>query len=324
MESLRRITLAATLAGLTLMQTLTLAQQWPSKPIRIVVPFAAGGMGSNLARVLADGLGPRLGQPVIVEPRPGGGGIVGFQVVKDAAPDGYTLLLGTNSTLTLLPSMQNMPFDGLKDFAPIAIAFVGGNLIVVREDSSIKSFEDLRQQARAKPGALTYGSAGNGTTFHLMPALFDQINGSSMIHVPYRGAAPAFVGLLGGEVSVVFGNTDSLPFVKAGRMRALAAMSPTRLSYLPQLPTTAELEMPELVMESFYGLLAPAGTPRPILARLNQEVSELLATPAIRKQLTTLAMDPASDTSTAYFHQKIRSELARWQPVIQAANVSVN
>jgi len=321
---LRRAALAALLAGLAATQTPALAQAWPDKPIRIIAPFAAGGLANNLARVLADGLTQRLHQPVIVESKPGGGGVVGFQVVKNSPPDGYTLLLGTNSTLTLLPSMQkNLPFDGLKDFEHIAITFVGGNLIVVREDSPIKSFADLRAQAKAAPNALTYGSAGNGTTFHLMPAMFDRINGSTMVHVPYRGGSPAFVGLLGGEVSTVFGNTDSLPFVQAGKMRALAAMSPRRLSYLPELPTTAELGMPELVMESFYGLLAPAGTPKPILARLNKEVTELLATPAVRKQLETLAIDPASNTSPAYFRQQIQSELARWRPVIEDANISV-
>lgn len=323
MKMFRRAVLAAALATAALAQAPALAQTWPDKPIRIVTPFAAGGLANNLARVLADGLTQRLGQAVIVEPKPGGGGVIAFQAVKNAPPDGYTLLLGTNSTLTLLPLMQkNLPFDGLKDFELVAITFVGGNVIVVREDSPIKTFADLRAQSRAKPNTLTYGSAGNGTTFHLMPAMFDRLNGSSMVHVPYRGGSPAFMGLLAGETSLIFGNTDSLPFVKAGKLRPIAAMSSKRLSYLPDVPTTAELGMPELVMESFYGLLAPAGTPKPIVDRINREVTELLATPTVRKQLETLAIDPAGNTSPAYFRQQIQAELARWRPVITDANIT--
>ena len=185
---------------------------WPEKPIRMVWPFAAGGLGANLARILAEGLSQRLGQPVIVDAKPGGGGILAFQFTKSAPPDGYTIMLGTNSTSTLVPSMvKDLPFDPVKDFEHIAMVYTGGNAIVVRADSTIKSFADLRAQAKANPGKLTYGSAGNGTTFHLMPAMFDHINGSKMVHVPYKGGGPAMIDLLGGHVQVMM---TTLAFVK--------------------------------------------------------------------------------------------------------------
>jgi tripartite-type tricarboxylate transporter receptor subunit TctC len=315
---------AAKALGLALALAATSAQAaWPDKPIRMVWPFATGGMGASLARILAEGLSQRLGQPVIVDAKPGGGGILAFQFTKQAAPDGYTIMLGTNSTSTLVPSMtKNLPFDPLKDFEHIAMVYVGGNAIVVKADSPIKSFADLRAQAKAQPDKLTYGSAGNGTTFHLMPAMFDVLNGSKMVHVPYKGGAPAFMGLLGGETSVVFGDLSSLPHVQAGKMRALAVLSPKRLDAAPDVPTTAELGMPDLVMESFYGLFAPPGTPQDIVERLNRETAAALASPQVQAQLKTLSMQAAPNSSAKYFVDQIRSETARWKPVIEKAGIT--
>jgi tripartite-type tricarboxylate transporter receptor subunit TctC len=288
-----------------------------------VWPFATGGIGANLARILAEGLSQRLGQPVFVDAKPGGGGILAFQYTKTAPPDGYTIMLGTNSTSTLVPSMsKDLPFDALRDFEHIAMVYTGGNSIVVKADSPIRSFADLRAQAKASPGKLTYGSAGNGTTFHLMPAMFDLLNGSKMVHVPYKGGGPAYMGLLGGETSVVFGDLSSLPHVHAGKMRALAVLSPKRLEAAPDIPTTAELGMPELVMESFYGLFAPLGTPREVLERLNRETAAVLASPSVQAQLKTLAMQPAPNTSAKYFTEQIKSETARWRPVIQKSGIT--
>lgn len=262
---------------------------------------------------------------MFVDAKPGGGGIVAFEYTKAAKPDGYTLMLGTNSTSTLSPTLTpNLRFDPVKDYEHIAMCFTGGNAIVVKADSPIKDFADLRAQAKARPGALTYGSAGIGSTFHMMPAMFDLLNGSKMVHVPYKGGAPAYMGLLGGETSVVFGDLSSLPFVQSGQMRALAVMSKKRLDVLPDVPTTAEVGMPELVIVSFYGLFAPKGTPKPILDRLNREVASVLASPEVRAQLKTLVTDPSPDTSAAYFLQQIQSETARWRPVIQAAGITVD
>lgn len=320
---LLRRTLLATLFAVTATWQLPAMAEWPEKPIRMVWPFATGGMGASLARILAEGLQQQLGQPVYVEAKPGGGGILAFQFTKSAQPDGYTIMLGTNSTSTLVPSMnKNLPFDPSKDFEHVAMVYVGGNAIVVRTDSPIKDFADLRAQAKANPGKLTYGSAGNGTTFHLMPAMFDLVNGSKMVHVPYKGGAPAFMGLLGGETSVVFGDLSSLPHVQGGKMRALAVMSPKRLDAAPDVPTTAELGMPELVMESFYGVFAPLGTPKPVLEKLNRAIAATLATPTVQQQLKTLSMQAAPDTSSKYFSDQIRSETARWKPVIEKSGIT--
>ncbi|SFP25608.1 tripartite tricarboxylate transporter substrate binding protein [Variovorax sp. 770b2] len=318
----RRTVLKALAATAVVSQAPAFAAAYPDKQIRMIWPFAAGGLGANLARVLADGLSQRLGQAVYVDARPGGGGIIGFQTLKAAAPDGYTVMLGTNSTSTLLPSMmKDFPFDPLKDFEHVAMVYTSGNVIVVRAESPIKSFADLRAQARANPGKLTYGSAGNGSTYHLMPALFDLLNGSKMVHVPYKGGGPAYMGLLGGETSVVFGDLSALPHVQAGKMRALAVLSKTRVPAAPDIPTTAELGMPDLVMESFYGLFAPKGTPRDIIARLNKETAATLADPRVQQQLKTLSTQAAPDTSPQYFVDQIAKETARWRPVIEASGI---
>ena len=319
---LRRTAWAALLSLAAAWHAPALAE-WPEKPVRMVWPFAAGGLGANLARILAEGLQQQLGQPVYVDAKPGGGGVVAFQLTKQAEPDGYTIMLGTNSTSTLLPSIQkNLPFDPSKDFEHVAMVYVGGNAVVVRADSPIKDFADLRAQAKANPGKLNFGSAGNGTTYHLMPSMFDLLNGSKMVHVPYKGGAPAYMGLLGGEVSVVFGDLSSLPHVRAGKMRALAVMSPKRLEAAPEIPTTAELGMPDLVMESFYGIFAPLGTPKPILDKLNKATIAVLAMPSTQAQLKTLMMEAAPDQSPKYFADKIKSETARWRPVIEKAGIT--
>lgn len=318
----RRTVLKTLAAAAVAAQAPAFAADYPDKQIRMLWPFATGGLGANLARVLAEGLSQRLGQTVYVDARPGGGGVVGFQALKAAAPDGYTIMLGTNSTSTLLPSMmKGLPFDPIKDFEHVAMVYTSGNVIVVKADSPIKDFADLRAQAKANPGKLTYGSAGNGSTYHLMPALFDQLNGSKMVHVPYKGGSPAYMGLLGGETSVVFGDLSALPHVQAGKMRALGVLSRKRVAAAPDIPTTAELGMPDLVMESFYGLFAPKGTPREILARLNKETAATLADPIVQAQLKTLSTQAAPDTSSKYFVDQITKETARWRPVIEAGGI---
>ncbi len=322
---LRRTAIATLLALAASWQAPALAQaQWPDKPIRLVWPFATGGLGANLARILAEGLQQQLGQPVFVDAKPGGGGILAFQFTKQAAPDGYTIMLGTNSTSTLVPSMtKSLPFDPVKDFEHIAMVYTSGNVIVVKADSPIKDFADLRAQAKANPGKLNYGSAGNGSTYHLMPSMFDMINGSTMVHVPYKGGGPAYMGLLGGETSVVMGDLSALPHVQAGKMRALAVTTTKRVDAAPDIPTTAEVGMPELVMESFYGLFAPKGTPKPILDRINKAAAAVLAQPSVQQQLKTLSTQSAPDTSGKYFVDKIQSEQARWKPVIEKANITI-
>jgi tripartite-type tricarboxylate transporter receptor subunit TctC len=322
MRMIRRAALAALVALAAAAQAPAFAA-WPDKPIRLIWPYAAGGLGNNLARLLTEGLTERLGQPVVIDIRPGAGGTLGSTVLKNAAPDGYTIMLGTIAPLALAPGLyKNLPYDPVKDFEPIAMTFVGPNIVVVNASSPIKTFAELVAYARANPGKLAYGTAGNGSTFQLTAGLFSQLTHGQMVNVPYKGGAPAFMALLGNEIQVVFGNTDSLPHVAAGKMRALAVMSPKRTPVAPNIPTTAELGMPELMLESWYGLVAPAGTPREIIERLNRETAAVLASPKVQEQLKTLSTEVARDTSAATFGKTIASEIARWRPVIQAAGIT--
>jgi len=322
MKMIRRAALAALVALAAAAQAPAFAA-WPDKPIRLIWPYAAGGLGNNLARLLTEGLTERLGQPVVIDIRPGAGGTLGSAVLKNAAPDGYTIMLGTIAPLALAPGLyKNLPYDPVKDFEPIAMTFVGPNIVVVNASSPIKTFAELVAYARANPGKLAYGTAGNGSTFQLTAGLFSQLTHGQMVNVPYKGGAPAFMALLGNEIQVVFGNTDSLPHVAAGKMRALAVMSPKRTPVAPNIPTTAELGMPELMLESWYGLVAPAGTPREIIERLNRETAAVLASPKVQEQLKTLNTEVARDTSAATFGKTIASEIARWRPVIQAAGIT--
>lgn len=324
MKMIRRAALAALVALAAAAQAPAFAA-WPDRPIRLIWPYAVGGLGSNLARLLTEGLTERLGQPVVLDIRPGAGGTIGSAMLKKAEHDGYTIMLGTIAPLALAPSLyKNLPYDPVKDFEPIAMTFVGPNIIVVNASSPIKTFAELVAYARANPGKLAYGTAGNGSTFQLNAGLFSQLTHGQMVNVPYMGGAPAFMALLGNEVQVVFGNTDSLPFVAAGKMRALAVMSPHRTPFAPNVPTTAELGMPELMLESWYGLVAPAGTPRDIIDRLNRETAVVLASPKVQEQLKTLRTETARDTSAATFGKTIASEIARWRPVIQAADITPN
>ena len=280
-------------------------------------------MGYNLSRLITEGLTERLGQPVIIDVRPGAGGTLGAGQLKLAAPDGYTIMMGTIAPLALAPGLYGkaLAYDPIKDFEPIAITFVGPNIIVVNSSSPIKTFAELVAFAKANPGKLTFGTAGNGSTFQLTAGLFSQITKGDMVNVPYKGGAPAFMALLAGDVNTVFGNTDSLPHVEAGKLRALAVMSPKRISFAPNIPTTAELGMPELMLESWYGLVAPAGTPKEITERLNKETAAVLATPKVQEALKGLKTEVSQDTSTASMRKTIASEIARWRPIIEKAGI---
>jgi tripartite-type tricarboxylate transporter receptor subunit TctC len=314
----------AQFTGLALALAATTAHAaWPDKPIKLIWPYAAGGLGYNLSRLISDGLSERLGQPVVIDVKPGAGGTLGAGQLKLAAPDGYTIMMGTIAPLSLAPGLygNKLAYDPVKDFEPIAITFVGPNIIVVNSSSPIKTFAELVAYAKANPGKLSYGTAGNGSTFQLTAGLFSQLTGGQMVNVPYRGGAPAFMALLGNEVSTVFGNTDSLAHVNAGKMRALAVMSPRRISFAPDIPTTAELGMPDLMLESWYGLVAPAGTPKDIIDRLNRETAAVLATPKVQEALKTLNTEASRDTSSAHMKKTIAAEIARWRPVIEQAGI---
>ena len=298
---------------------------WPERPIQIVFPFAAGGIAADYIRMLSEELTKRLGQPVIMIEKPGAGGIVGFQMVKNAQPDGYTLIVGSNGPLTILPLLQkNVPYDPLKDFVPISQLVVADHIVVVGNDSPIKSFADLRTISRKEPDKLTYASAGNGTTLHLAGAWFDSLNGSKMIHVPYKGGMPVLMAVISNEVSVSFGSMAAIPFLKEGRMRAIALLAEKRSPWAPDVPTAAEVGMPEMIVEAFYGLMAPAGTPQAVVDRLRAAITEIMALPATEQRLNNLQLRRAPDLSGEYFARRVQGDLRRWKGVIEQNGIRVD
>lgn len=320
LRAFRRALLAASAVVLAL--GVPAAAAYPDKPIRLVWPFAPGGTGEAIGRVLANDLTARLGQPVIVDSKPGAAGIVGFQIVKQAPPDGYTLLLGTITPLALAPALRkDLPYDPLKDFVPIAMTVTSPYVLLVDANTGPRTLAELAEIAKTQPNRLNYASTGNATPSHLLAGLFNLLNGSTMVHVPYKGNAPALTGIIGGETQMLFSSTDGLTHVTSGRLRALAVTGKRRLAAAPGIPTAAEAGMPDLVLDSWYGLMAPAGTPREIVERLQRETAAALASRTVRDQLTALSVDVVPDTTSAYFAEQIRAEQARWKPVVEAAGI---
>src|SRR5438045_3343206 len=260
---------------------------YPTKPIRLVVPFPPGGATDILAREVAKHLTDAWGQSVVVDNRPGAGGNIGSELVAKAAPDGYTLEMGTVGTHAINASLYSkMPYDHVKDFAPVILVAGVPNVLVVNPEVPVKSVPELVAYAKANPGKLNFASSGSGTSIHLSGELFKTMTGVQMTHVPYKGSAPALTDLIGGQVQLMFDNLPSSPtFIKAGKLRALAVPSPTRAPALPDVPTVADT-VPGFEASSWFGVLAPAGTPPEIIARINGEVTKWLATPEAKEKLT--------------------------------------
>ncbi|MBV1796043.1 tripartite tricarboxylate transporter substrate binding protein [Siccirubricoccus sp. G192] len=316
----RRALLLAALAA----PALGRAQDFPIRPLRIVVPFAPGGASDLVARVLAEPLGAALGQPVIVDNRPGAGGNLGAEVVVRAAPDGHTLLMGAPGALTVNPHLYaNMPFDPARDLAPVSLVFTTDHLVVVNPGVPARNLAEFIALARARPGAISYASAGIGATTHLFGELFRLRARVELTHIPYRGSGPAVADLVGGTVQAMF---DQLPscigHVQAGRLRALAVTGPARNALLPAVPTAAEAGLADYVVTSWNALLVPAGTPAPIVQRLAGLVAEALALPAVRERLAPLGADPAA-SSPAALGALLREERARWGQVVREAGITV-
>ncbi|MCA0326081.1 MAG: tripartite tricarboxylate transporter substrate binding protein [Proteobacteria bacterium] len=296
---------------------------WPTRPIKLVVPYPAGGNADATARLLATQLGERLGQQVVVDNRPGGGGVIGATAVAKAAPDGYTLLLDATS-FTVNPSLvPKLPYDAAKDFAPISQITRVPMLLVVPANSPLRSMADLVRTARAAPGKLSYASAGNGGAQHLAGELYKQGAKLSMTHIPYRGGAPALTDLAGGQVDLMFSATSaSGPFVKSGKLRALAITSASRVPDWAQVPTVAESGVPGFEVYEWNGLFAPAGTPPAVLQRLETETRTALATPELRQRLTELGVQPVG-SSSAEFRDFVQRETTRWAGVIRSAGIRI-
>jgi tripartite-type tricarboxylate transporter receptor subunit TctC len=296
---------------------------WPERPIRLIVAFPPGGGTDIVARLLAPALSQRLGQPITIDNRGGAGGNIGTYAAAHAAPDGYTLLMGNIAPNAINAStFKHLPYDPEKDFAPISLVAVTPNILVVNPSVPARSVPDLVALARAQPGALNFPSAGRGTSSHLAGELFNTMAGVQMVHVPYKGGGPAFTDLLGGQVQLFFATMPAaMPFVKAGKLRPLAVTSSQRSATLPDLPTIAESGLPGYSAVTWYGLLAPRGTPPEVVQRVSREINEILRLPATREQLVAQGFEPAG-TSPSEFAGFISAEIVKWGKVVKAAGMT--
>lgn len=308
------------------------AQAWPAKPVRIVVPFAAAGTTDIIARALAPEMQHAFGQPFVVDNKPGAGGNSGAAEVAKSAPDGYTLLMGTVGTHAINPALYpKMPYDHVKDFAPITLCAGVPNVLVVNPAAAqkyqINSVQDLIRAAKTNPGKLNFASSGNGTSIHLSAELFKSMTGTFMVHLPYRGSGPALIDLLGGSADLMFDNLpSSLPHIKAGKLKALAVTSAVRSAVLPDLPTMAEAGGPSLKgfeASSWFGLFAPAGTPADVINRVQHEVAKSLATPTVKERLVSQGAIP-SGTTPAEFARFIDAETKKWAQVVKVSGAKVD
>ena len=294
---------------------------WPAKPIRLISPFPPGAVVDTLCRTIAVPLGEALGQPVIVENRPGAGGNIGMDIVAKAPADGYTIGMGGIAQHAINPSVYaRMPFDPVRDFAPIIFVARNVNVLVVHPSLPAHDVRELIAYARANPGKLSFGSAGAGTSQHLAGELFKQLAGIDMTHVPYKGAGPAVSDLLAGQIPLMFVDISAvLGHIRAGKLRALGVTSRTRTPLL-DVPTIAEQGLPGFEVNAWFGLLAPAGTPREIVSRLNAETAKVLRSPATLERLQGLGLTAEPGTPEE-FAALITSELARWGSIVRAANI---
>ena len=297
------------------------AQGYPSRPIRLVVPAAPGGGTDIIARILAEGLGAVLGQTVVVDNRAGAGTVLGADIVSKATPDGYALLISPNSLAFNVALYSKLPYDTLRDFAPISLVADQPNILVVHPSLPAKSFQEYVALARSQPGKLVYGSGGVGVGSHLAMELLLLSQKIELVHVPYKGIGPALTALLGNEVSALLSTfASALPHVKSGRLRALGVTSAQRAPALPDAPTIAESGVPGYEYGTWYGLLAPAGTPRTIVEKLNRATAEVLASPKTAERYVAQGLTPTPSTS-ARFAAHLKSETEKWTRVVREAKI---
>jgi tripartite-type tricarboxylate transporter receptor subunit TctC len=317
--------LRSLVATITLtLSALALAQTYPTRQVRIVVPFPPGGTSDILARTIGARLSAPLGQPVVIENRPGAGGNIAADHVAKSAPDGYTLIMGTSSLAISQSLYKKLTYDLVHDFAPITQAVNYTNLLVVHPSAGVKSVDELLKLARAKPGSLSYGTAGNGTPPHMTGELFKAYTSVNIVHIPYKGGAPAIADLIAGQIPVMFDNVPPLlPHVRAGKIHALAVTSLARIAVLPGVPTLHELGLKDFDAVGWNGLLAPAGTPRDIVERLNTEVVRVLRIPEVRDQLTSQGADIVGN-SPEQFAAWIRAEVRKWAEVVKVSGAKID
>lgn len=319
--------LAALAAAVTLVTPFAQAQapSFPKQPVTLVVPFPAGGPTDAMARVLALKLGERLGQQVVVENRGGAGGSIGAEFVARAPADGYTLLFGTTGIMAFNPSLYSkLRYDPLKDFAPISLMAITMNVLVVNPQMPARNLSELVKLAKAKPGEITYGSAGNGSTNHISGELLRTTADIQISHVPYKGSAPALVDLLGGRITMMFDTiAQQKQNIAAGKLRPLVVTGPRRSPLLPEVPTAQEAGLKDFDVRPWFGVLAPAGTPAPVIERLNREVVAVMSTDEMKERMKVDGAE-AHPTTPSEFGAMIRQDLAKWTPVVKASGVGAD
>jgi tripartite-type tricarboxylate transporter receptor subunit TctC len=305
--------------------TLTLAQGYPTKTIKMIVPFPPAGSTDISARAVAGKLGERLGQAVIIENKPGAGGNIGTDVAAKAAPDGYTLVVGTVGTHAINQSLYaKMPYDNVRDFAPVVLLSTTPNVLVTQPGFAANSVADVIKMAKAKPGELTFASSGSGTSIHLSGELFNSMAGTKMQHIPYKGSAPMLIDLISGQVNMAFDNLSaSMVHIKGGKLKALATTGAQRSPELPNVPTVAEAGLKGYESTSWNAIYAPAGTPKPIVERLNRELNAVLASPETRKYFAEQGAQAGGGTpeELAAF---TRAETAKWAKVVKDSGARVD
>jgi tripartite-type tricarboxylate transporter receptor subunit TctC len=299
--------------------------QYPAKTIRMIVPSAPGSGPDIMARTIGQKLNEAWGQPVVVEARPGAGGIIGSEAVAKAAPDGYTLIMGNAGSHSVNPGLyRKLPYDPLKDFSPIALVSSAPNILIVHPSLPVKSVKDLIALAKARPGELTFGSGGNGSTAHRSGVLFRTLAGIRIVHVPFKGAPAAVLGVITGEISMAILNLPpALPHVKNGRLKALGVSTSKRSAAVPDLPTIAESGLPGYSATAWYGVLAPAGTPREIIMKINAEIVKGLRTDEMKKRIASDGGEVIGSTPEE-FTAVMKTDIAKWAKVVQASGAQVD
>ena len=297
---------------------------WPSRPIRFILPFPPGGGTDILGRLIAERLTANLGQPVVAENRGGAGGNVGAEAAAKSAPDGYTIVLVAPS-LAISPSLYSkLNYDPVKDFAPVSLVATVPNVMITNPEVPARTLKEFIALAKSKPWQMNFGSGGSGTSNHLAGELFNIVAGVKLVHIPYKGVNLAMNDVISGRVQLVFiGIPAAVPHIKAGRLRALALVAPNRSSVLPDVPTVAEAGLPKFEVTTWYGILAPAGTPAPIIERLNGELRKVMHSSELKPRLEALATDPVTSTPEE-FADLIKREIAKWAEVVREAGVKAD
>lgn len=310
------VVLGAGLSALSGLATAETAAAYPSRAVKFMVPYAAGGGVDKIARVIGQQLAKGLGQPVVIDNHGGAAGNIGTELAVRAEPDGYTIVMGAAALAINVTLYRNLAFDPVKDLAPVSLIAKTPNIVVVHPQVPVKSIKELVALAKSKPGALNYASAGTGTTSHLAAELLDSVAGIKMTHIPYKGTAPAVTGILGGEVQVMLAPALTvLPFIKSGKLRALATTGSERSPAFADIPTVSQSGYPGFEASQWYGVLAPAATPEPILARLNNELVKAVQSAEVRTALLSEGSEPIGSTREA-FDRYLKSEIARWAKAI--------